>query len=357
MDAPLGGNYPQNGHLASANGRPIPSVEPQFREGRENQDVLYALKIFPEPLNEARRLAIINCRRSRNPEDEASLIARAEAISNSFILEGRYDPLNNPADNIREEKYQKNRKDLPSLEDQEQIEIALERDHERNGAPTTKPEVSLVVKAAAVVVFTFIVAQTLHDCVFFEFGDVVIAWLASAFVGIPLAVYITATTLDESSVDEKSGKLNKGLISGILVGVALCLLRLTTGLEGETIVFTLAFTMLEMAIVIGLWGKGLSFRREMALWCPYAANKARLENTRKEIKELAAVIDEHIKYVRGRNRLCDLYDQGKLTEILTKLLLSRYHDGIGENISWVKGIGEKPELKEANQWKLNGKSH
>lgn len=358
MNPSNGTPHHQNGHSASANGRSMPSVEPQFREGRENQDVFYVWKFFPELLNEGHRLAVTSCRRSRNPEDEASLTARAEAVANSFISDGRYDPVNNLADKIREEKYQKNRTVLASLEDQEPVEVALVLDHERNGASATKPAISLAVKIPAVMGLVLIVALTLHDCVFFNLSDAVIAWLFSILFSLPLAMYITFATLDESGASVQSDKSNKGFLSGILIGAGLCLLRLSSvGLQAEALVFTLALTVFEMAIVIGLWGIGNSHRKEMARWLPYAADKARLEDTREKIKELIAAIDEHIDYVRGRNRLCDLYDQGKLKEVLNKLLLSKYHDGIGENVSWIKGVGPKPELKEEIQWKPNGKSH
>ena len=122
---------------------------------------------------------------SITPEEVETLSVPVRAMARATRCD-LFDPVNNLADQLRQEEFEK------LLEDRTEIELAIDNiadlllkaeetlaEH-KIGAPPLAPSLGFRLAAMAFIALTL--AVTLHDCVFI-WGDEITAWLCSFILG------------------------------------------------------------------------------------------------------------------------------------------------------------------------------
>jgi hypothetical protein len=309
------------------------------------QSLLKSLLPVDELYEKGRERARLSCTDTRLPEDIQVLedFARAAALD---IHTAPYDPAKNEQDQLREDRYNK------QLKGREQVEKALMdvampkvREQEAKMAAKkkniTKPKLSQVISIAAVLVIALSVAPTLHDRLFFDLEDPLLAWAVSIIGAGFVATLITWSLVGAIDATGKRSVTNTGgLVAGIGISIGTGVLRLTDAQNSSEYIFAVALTLVEIFTVAFLEWHAIGLRSNYSEWKAYEEEMttatAELEVAQTDMnrrqQELAVVdqgLNNHIAHVEERwirhNKVADL-------ELLAvKTIIDGYDQGIAEN--------------------------
>lgn len=287
------------------------------------------------------------------PDEEAkkSLEEHARAMAEETFRQV-FDPAGNVHDRLRDEFFRQTQKELGEARLAEKhIEAELGLREEEAAKVKTKvpqePPFPAFTALFGVGVIALTTAPTLHDNLFLPMGGIW-AWTLSLLAGLVWGVFIVYSILDGGSDDDNQTLKNQlGLISGVGMALALGLIRLMSANTTSDYVVALGFTILEIAIVIGLEGVAHERRRQQREFSEKAiiageatelvkALQTRLERKQRQAKELAEKVQRHLNYVAERHLRFVQKDQ--LIAAAVKAILDGYNAGITENRGKILGL-------------------
>ncbi len=284
------------------------------------------------------------------PEDIQSLEDHARSIARDTYRD-QFDPAKNAHDKMHQAEYER----LLDLRDETEKGVAHAqanvRDAERTLATTakagSKPEVNTWLAAAFIVAITVTVAPTLHDFLFFTVPDQMLAWFGSSLCATFIASMLTFAIL--------SGRRTKwtwaGVVAGIVVGLGLGALRLSSAQGPAEVLFAVGLTILEVSAVLLLEWLASGLRTREAEWqvvkqaedkatAARDAELADLARRQKQLQEFCDAIDRKIAYVEDRAHRC--VHLPELEAVAIKAVLDGYNAGINENLGRLRGANGRP---------------
>lgn len=206
-----------------------------------------------------------------------------------------------------------------------------------------KPEAGGWLAAAFIVAITVTVAPTLHDFLFFTVPDQMLAWFGSSLCAGFIASMLTLAIL--------SGRRTKwtwaGVVAGIVVGLGLGALRLSSAQGPAELLFAVGLTIVEVSAVLLLEWLASGLRTREADWQVLklaedkatAARDAELvdfERRQKQLQKVNDSIGQKIAYVEDRAHRC--VHLPELEAVAIKAVLDGYNAGINENLGRVRGV-------------------
>jgi hypothetical protein len=279
------------------------------------------------------------------PEDLKALEDHARGVARDTFRE-KFDPANNPHDHAHQVEYER------FLQQRDEIEIGVGHaqanvhDAERALASTPKagpkPEVNGWLAAAFIVAITVTVAPTLHDFLFFTVPDQMLAWFGSSVCAAFIASMLTLAIL--------TGRRTKwtwaGVVAGIIVGLGLGALRLSSAQGAAEVLFAIGLTIIEVSAVLLLEWLASGLRTREAEWhiikltedkatAARDAELSDLERRKERLREVADAIREKIAYLEDR-----AYRNLHLPELETvavETVHDGYNAGIAENVGHLRG--------------------
>jgi hypothetical protein len=288
----------------------------------------------------------------KRDEDRAVLREHADAIAND-AARPLYDPDTLAQDRVIENQHQK---DLADRDEEElglkrsQVTLAERRDEAARTSAKVPPaprEPSTLLKVAAVTALAVTIAPSAHDFLWIM-PDELVSWVLSVVTGVVFGVLITQLILADNNHSGRRSLTNwVGLIAGLGIGMAFFLLRIKGADGNEQILFGVAMSALEIAIVLFLEGLAMSRRAALRVRLPLetAANEAEAlvaaqqveVNRRKDnVAALNSKIDAHGRYVEERHVRATYLDQ--IRETARKAVESGYAKGVAENLGIVSGV-------------------
>ena len=198
-------------------------------------------------------------------DDMRSLEEHARSIARDTYRDA-FDPEKYAHDRMHQAEYDR-------LQDQrEEIERGLAHaqanahDSELALAATPKaglkPEASAWLAAAFIVAITVTVSPTLHDFRFFTVPDQLLAWFGSSLSGAFIASMLTIAIL--------TGRRTKwawaGVAAGIVVGLGLGALRLSSTQGPAEVLFALGLTTVKVSAVLLIEWRASGLRAREAEW-------------------------------------------------------------------------------------------
>jgi len=278
-------------------------------------------------------------------EDVQSLEEHARSIARDTFRE-KFDPDANTHDRMHQTEYER------LLELRDEIEkgvghaAANVRESEMALANRpkagTKPTANSWLAAAFIVALAVTVAPTLHDFLFFGIPDDLLAWFGSSICAACVASMLTLAIL--------SGRRTRwewvGVVAGIVLGLGLGALRLSSAKGSGEVVFALGLTGVEISAVLLLeWlASGLRVREdewqvikraEDAAVALRDAALADLERRQTRAKEVSDQIGRKIAYVEDRSHR-NLH-LPELEAVAIKAVLDGYNAGVAENVGRLRG--------------------
>jgi hypothetical protein len=281
-----------------------------------------------------------------DPESIRSLEEHARSIARDTYRE-KFDPINNVHDRMHQVEYER------LLEQRDEIEKgvghAQANVHEAERTLATmaktgaKPEANGWLAAAFIVAITVTVAPTLHDFLFFTVPDELLSWFGSSICAAFIASMLTWAIL--------SGRRSKwtwaGVVAGIVLGLGLGLLRLSSAQGAAEVLFAIGLTIVEVSAVGLLEWLASGLRTREAEWRVIKlaedkaiacrdAERADLERRQKNLQEVTGTIGQKIAYFEDRaHRNLHLPE---LEAVAIKAVLDGYDAGIAENIGRQRGV-------------------
>jgi hypothetical protein len=206
----------------------------------------------------------------------------------------------------------------------------------------SKPEVSVWLGAAFIVAITVTVAPTLHDLLFYTIPDQMLSWFGSSICAAFIAAMLTWAIL--------SGRRTKwawaGVAAGIVLGLGLGALRLSSAQGPSEVLFAFGLTIIEVSAVLLLeWlASGLRNREDEWRVIKLAEDKALasrdaeltdLERRQERLQEVSDAIAQKIAHVEDRtHRNVHLPE---LEAVAIKTVDDGYNAGINENLGRLRG--------------------
>ncbi len=279
-------------------------------------------------------------------DDLQSLEDHARSIARDTYRD-QFDPEKNAHDKMHQAEYDR----LLGLRDETEKGVAhatanlhdAERALAESPKAGSKPEAGGWLAAAFIVAITITVAPTLHDFLFFTVRDQMLAWFGSSLCAGFIASMLTFAIL--------SGRRTKwtwaGVVAGIVVGLGLGALRLSSAQGPAEVLFAVGLTIIEVSAVLLLeWlASGLRTREAEWLVVKLAEDKATanrdaelvdLERRQKRLREVNDSIRQKIAYVEDRANRCVHLQE--LEAVAIKAVLDGYNAGINENLGRVRGV-------------------
>jgi hypothetical protein len=278
-------------------------------------------------------------------DDVCSLEEHARSIARDTYRE-QFDPEKNAHDRMHKVEYERLLQQRDEIEKGVAHAQANVHDSEMALAKTpkagTKPEAKGLLPAAFIVAITVTVAPTLHDFLFFGIPDDLLAWFGSSICAAFVALMLTLAIL--------SGRRTTwtwvGVVAGIVLGLGLGALRLSSAQGEAEVLFAIGLTIVEVSAVLLLeWlASGLRTREDEWRVMNLAEDKAvacrdaelaNLERRQKRLQEANDAISRKIAYVEDRtHRNVHLPE---LEAVAIKAVLNGYNGGIAENIGRLRG--------------------
>lgn len=287
----------------------------------------------------------------QNETDLAVLREEATAMAKETRREP-YDPKNRHEDRMREQEFQKHQSDRAQVEDALKFSGAEVREKEEALARlprTAKPTVPIWLMVAFTVGIGATITPTLHDFLFANFDESLVAWLlAMASAGFLAGVIVWGILGSIDATGHRNTANWVGFAGGITVSVAFGLLRCAGAMGTEEMVLALALTLVEIGLVIiadwvasGLRHQFVEWKERQSAWdqASSALEAAITEHRRRQerLDEIQTQIENHIHYVEDRNlassNLADLIDAA------VKAVTNGYYDGIAYNRRITVGAG------------------
>ncbi len=273
-------------------------------------------------------------------EDHARAMARDTSRS-------RFDPTQNVHDQMHQSEYDRTLQRREEVEKNEAHARANLRDAELNLAKTPrageKPRPAAWLVAAFIVGITITVAPTLHDFVFHTLSDDLLAWfgalVSAGFLGCMLTLGIL------------SGRGTSwtwiGTAAGVLLGIGLGAVRVSSAEGTGEIVFAIGLTVIEIAEVLLLEWLASGLRNREQSWeqrkatedeAIYSRNAEQDSLSRWQAlrQEMDRAVGSKIGYVEDRhNRSIHLPE---LEAVAVKAIVDGYNAGIAENVGRLRGV-------------------
>ncbi len=279
------------------------------------------------------------------PDDLSSLEEHARAMAQDTYRDV-FDPQKNVHDQMHQAEYQRLLQQRVETEKGVAHAAANLHDAERLLATTPKagqkPEANWWLVTAFIIAITITVAPTLHDFVFFGIADDLLSWFCGSITAAFVAAMLTLAIL--------SGRRTKwtwaGVVAGIILGLGLGLVRLSSAEGLMEALFAVGLTVVEIAAVLLLeWiASGLRNREDAWLVAKAAEDTAvasrdteqtDVQRRQAQLKEINEAIARKIAYVEDRfNRNLHLPE---LEAVAIKAVLDGYNAGITENIGRIRG--------------------
>jgi hypothetical protein len=282
-------------------------------------------------------------------EYEGSLEDHARSIARDTYRE-QFDPEKNAHDRMHHAEYER------FLELREEIEkgvahaqanvYEVERTLANTPKARAKPTVNGWLTAAFIVAITVTVAPTLHDFIFFNIADDLLAWFSSSLCAGFVASMLTVAILSGSETKWSWA----GVVAGIALGLGLGALRMSAAQGGAEVLFALGLTIVEISAVLLLeWlASGLRSREHEWEIVKRAEDKALalrdaeyadLERRQSRLKEVNEAIERKIAYVEDRSHRC--VHLPELETVAIKAVLDGYNAGIAENLGRLRGAARR----------------
>jgi hypothetical protein len=261
--------------------------------GNGHSDLLKAILPIEELMKAGRQMGDLP-----SVESYARSIARA-------IRTDPYDPARNLDDQLSEEAYQKDLKDLQEADRAAAHSTAGVKDaeHARAGFQRglSEPKLPTKVTVGGISALAISIGPTLHDQLFIGIEDGVVAWVLAMAGGALIGAFIVWAVAGNFEQTGKRSAVNvAGLVGGFGIGLFTFLLRLVAG----DILTAFALTILEIATVIILeaYSSGLrenyrifALAREADNQAAALLNARRSENNRRDeqLRDLRDRIEAH----------------------------------------------------------------
>jgi hypothetical protein len=344
-----------NGSSASCNGTKVPSTRDPAGDiaARGSERMPGVILTVQSGLSEdGRTFARASGITVARDEDRTVLREHADAVAND-AARPLYDPNTLAQDKVIENQHQKD------LVDRAEDELGLKRSHvtlaerrdeaarTRAKVPPAPKEPSIALNIAAVIALAATIAPAAHDFLWIM-TDELVSWVLSIITGVVFGVLITLLILADNNHSGRRSLTNwVGLVAGLGVGLAFFLLRIKGADGNEQILFGLAMSALEIAIVLFLEGLAMSRRAALRDRVPLetAANEAEalvaaqqieVDRRKHNVVELNSKIDAHGRYVEERHVRATYLDQ--IRETARKAVESGYAKGVAENLGIVSGV-------------------
>jgi len=162
--------------------------------------------------------------------------------------------------------------------------------------PPERPSFPLLVYMFGAIAIALTIAPTLHDFIFIDVGNSVQTWFLSLAAGLMLGFFIASTTVSVS--ESGSSRLHwMGFLCGVLIGIALFLIR-CLGIDGMlSLLMAIGLALLEIAFVVLLEWTGRGLRRQ------FAEYREKRDEHRRLLQYLGAAEEELTGLVAERMRL------------------------------------------------------
>ena len=303
-------------------------------------------------VEDGRQFALKSGATASRAEDLQVVREHADAVA-CDATRPKYDPTQNAHDKVIEDEYQK------LMRDREDEELGLkhsrvtlaERKSEaaraRAQVPPEPAEPSLLLRAAAVVALAATIAPAAHDFLWVMDNEP-ISWFLSLITGLVFGILIALLILADNHDSERRSLTNwTGVGGGIGVGVALFLLRVKGADDNEQVLFGLATSVLEIAIVVFLESLAISRRSAQRKRLPLeaiakeaegsaAVQEGEVAQRKAAVDGINMQIDEHAAYVEERHlRATNL---NEIRETARKAAEAGYLKGISENRGKLVGV-------------------
>lgn len=279
------------------------------------------------------------------PEDKEALTEDAKAMAKQEYRTP-FDPEVNAHDKNRQDENNRDKIEREEIIDRRKFIVARVADRRDELADVTnetikkpeKPATSLEVIFALLLAMTIL--PTLHDFVF-VMPDEVISWMASLMASVLIGFGIVKMMLFDVESGEQPNAINRlGLISGLVIALALGFLRLSGAADYEEYIFTIGFTLLEIGSIVGLEMIIRSHRAAYRRWAEHQEKvsrmKARLESAHEELADCNKEEEEINRKIEHFNAHIELrkfqYEHSDEIEAAAiKATLDGYADGIAHN--------------------------
>jgi len=279
-------------------------------------------------------------------EDLEPLENHARATARDTYRE-QFDPTKNRHDAMHQAEYERALKQRGEAEHCVLQGSANLRESERALAEAPKagpkPAYQLWLPLCFVVVISLTVAPTLHDQVFHSVEDEVLRWIFSALIGAFFGGMLTWAIL--GGRNWKWAWL--GSIGGLVLGIGLLALRLSSTEGHDETMFGVGLTIIEMAAVILLefiarslhaseidWGSRKTV--EDMFTAKRDADQVDLDRWKKVVSEKHNAVLEKIALVEDRhNRHIGI---AELEELAVRAVRDGYAQGIAENLGRLSGV-------------------
>jgi len=349
-------NNPANGNGATTTyaERPQSADESQgnpFKHPPQGEVLDIVLRMHSDLVEYGRERAQLSGDIEPRDYELRALEEHAEAMAHEAYRDA-YDPDTHEDHKLREVEYQKLTSDRAEAELRINYTttdvLELEESMAKVKSNLMPPEPPQVLMLSAVAGLALTIAPTLHDYVFITMKDDVMNWAISLLSATIYGVFITWGLLDS---DDASGRRSMrnwlGLAGGIGVPVGLGLLRVANAIGTAEILFAMALTTVEIAIVLLLESRAVTLRVAYHEWATQsamvkdvstrlAAARAQLAHRTQALAEINDAIATHIRHVEElsvRN-----FNIEKIKADALKAIRDGYYAGIAANRGRSRGI-------------------
>jgi|SRR5579875_265071 len=279
------------------------------------------------------------------PRDLKSLEDHARGVARDTFRE-KFDPLNNPHDHAHQVEYERH------VARRDEIEIGIGHAqanvHEAERVLATiakagpKPEANAWLVAAFIVALLTSISPTLHDVLFYTIPDPLLSWFWSSACASFIATMLTLAILS----GRRTAWRWAGGIAGVVLGIGLLALRLSSAEGPAEALFAAGLTIVEISAVGLLEWLASGLRTREADWekCKLEEDKAiaardaeitDLERRKASLREVNEDIQRKIAYFEDR-AFRNLH-LPELEAVAVDTVRDGYSAGIAENVGRLRG--------------------
>ena len=221
-------------------------------------------------------------------------------------------------------------------------ETKLAKTPRAGGQPSANP----LLVSAFVIAITVTIAPTLHDALFHTMADDLLAWCFSLLFSAFIAFMLTLAILS----GRRTSLTWVGVVAGIVLGIGLGALRLSSANGISEILFAVGLTVAEIASVLLLEWLASGLRNSDLRWEAikavedeaingHAIAQTDLSRWQARVGDLNAKINGRIAMVEDRhNRNIHLPE---LEAVAVKAVRDGYSAGIAENVGRLRAAGRR----------------
>jgi hypothetical protein len=283
------------------------------------------------------------------PGDLRALEDHARAMARDTYRDA-FDPALHQQDAMHKAEYDRDVAARQEAENGEAHATANLRDAEMKRAKTPsagpQPGVKPWLVVAFIITISITCAPTLHDFLFYNVGDDLLAWFCSLLFSGFLGGMLTLAIIS----GRRSSLTWIGVAAGIVLGIGLGAVRLSSAKGLAEGFFAIGLTIVEIASVLLLewlasgirnseqrW-EGLKSAEDEALNC-VAAAQTDLARWQARVHELDQKIHARISMVEDRH-LRNIH-LPELEALAVKAVHDGYFAGIAENVGRLRGVGRR----------------